>query len=340
MKCIIFAIVITASSLHPMAKAGPQSAPTQNIGVHTAKYQDEKRNRPVVVEVWYPTEQKEPIDFPEDPVWEHPREIRDVSIAKGKYPVILMSHGHGGCRRDRSWLVEHFVKNGFIVASVEHYGNSWRNYNPLITIRFWERAKDISFAITELFKDALLKDRIDPKRIGFIGYSLGGMTGLALGGARAQNVKKVALEYLSQFKEVDKVNMEMVEAADFSEAEGNFSDHRIKAFALLSPAAFAFSTDSLKKITAPFALIASEGDEILPHEHHALKVLENLKPAKMKIFKNKISHFVFLNRVSDIGKGLLRPDIQTEVIQTDRIKVHEEVGKFLVAFFKEHLYRK
>lgn len=337
MKRILFALAIATSSLHPMAKAGFSGALAENIGVHTAKYQDEKRNRPVVVEVWYPTELSGPIDFPEDPVWEHPKEIRDVPIAKGKHPLILMSHGHGGDRRDRSWLVEPFVKGGFIVASVEHYGNSWRNYNPLITIRFWERAKDISFAITELFKDAVLKDRIDPKRIGFIGYSLGGMTGLALGGAKAQNVKKIALEYLNKFKEVDKVNLEMVEAADFTEAEGNFSDQRIKALALLSPAAFAFSSDSLKKITVPVALIASEGDEILPHEEHALRVLENLKPAKMRIFKDKVSHFVFLNRVSDVGKGLLRPDIQTEAIQTDRLKVHEEIGKFLVAFFKEHL---
>jgi predicted dienelactone hydrolase len=338
MKRALLAIVFAASSLYPMAKPSPQSALPQNIGVHTAKYQDEKRNRPVVVEVWYPTAQKEPFDYPEDPVWEHPKEIRDVPLAKGKYPVILMSHGHGGSARDRSWLVEPFIKNGFIVASVEHYGNSWRSYNPLLTIRFWERAKDISFAITELFKDATFKGHLDPKRIGFIGYSLGGMTGLALSGARAQNVKKVAIEYLRPFKEVDKVNLEMLEAADFSEAEENFSDHRIKAFALLSPAAFAFSTESFKKITAPVALIASEGDEILPHEQHALKVLEHLKPTKMKIFKDKVSHFVFLNRVSDVGKGLLRPDIQTEVIQADRLRVHDEVGKFLVAFFKEHLH--
>lgn len=315
----------------------PNRPLADNIGVRTAKYSDEKRGRPVLVEIWYPTSQSGPIDHPEDPVWEHPKEIRDVPIADGKYPLILMSHGHGGDRRDRSWLVEYLVKNGFIVASVEHYGNSWRSYNPVLTLRFWERAKDISFAISSLVKDAMLKKHVDSSRIGFVGYSLGGMTGLALGGAKVHNIKQIAVEYLKKYKEFDKINLELVENTDFSEAHGNFEDRRIKALALLSPAAFAIPSESLRKIKVPMALVASEEDEILPHEDHALKIVESVRPTRLKLFKDKVSHYVFLNRVSDVGKSLLRPDIQTEKIQTDRVKVHEEVGRFLTEFFKEHL---
>ncbi|MBX7067618.1 MAG: hypothetical protein K1X28_10350 [Parachlamydiales bacterium] len=317
------------------ASKAPKRPLAENIGVHTAKYQDEKRGRPVVVEVWYPTNQEGPVDRPEDPVWEHPKEIRDVSIADGKYPLIMMSHGHGGDRRDRSWLVEYLVKNGFIVASVEHYGNSWRSYNPVLTLRFWERAKDVSFAISVLVKDPMLKKHIDPKKIGFVGYSLGGMTGLALGGAKVHNIKQIAVEYLKKYKEFDKINLELVENTDFTDAHGDFIDHRIKALALLSPAAFAISPESLKKMKVPVALIASEEDEILPHQDHALKIVEHLKPTRLKLFKDKVSHYVFLNRVSDVGKSLLRPDIQTDKIQSDRLKIHEEVGRFLSDFFKE-----
>lgn len=337
MRLILFFLFIVVS-LHSMAKGRLVRPLPQNIGVHTAQYQDEKRGRPVLVEVWYPTDQTGPIDQPEDPVWEHPKEIRDVLIFGGKYPLIMMSHGHGGDRRDRSWLVEHLVKKGYIVASVEHYGNSWRSYNPTLTLRYWERAKDISFAISELIKDPLLKKQIDSARIGFIGYSFGGMTGLALGGAKAQNVKNIAVEYLKKYEEIDKINLEMVENTDFSEAQGNFVDRRIKALALLSPATFAIPPESFKKIKVPVALVASEEDEILPHEEHALKIIEYLKPAKLKLFRDRVSHYVFLNRVSDVGKSFLRPDIQTESIQADRVKIHEEVGQFLIAFFKEHLH--
>lgn len=89
-----------------------------------------------------------------------------------------MSHGHRGDRRERSWLAEHLAKNGFLVAAVEHYGNTFSNYNPLISIRFWERPVDVSFSIDQLLADPFLKNRIDAARIGFVGYSMGGMTGL------------------------------------------------------------------------------------------------------------------------------------------------------------------
>lgn len=317
-----------------MSKAPPPALFAENIGVHTEKYEDTKRDRPVVVEIWYPTDRVGPIDQPEDPVWVHPNEIRDVPPSIGKFPLIMMSHGHGGDRRDRSWLVEYLVKNGYMVASVEHYGNSWRSYNPLLSLRFWERARDVTFAITSLLKDPFFKKQIDPSRIGFIGYSLGGMTGLALGGAKAQNVREIVIQQQELFKEID---LELIKQIDFSEAHGNFIDKRIKALVLLSPAAFVFPEKSFKSVKVPVALVASEGDEVLPFQEHALKIIEYLAPAKLKLLRDKASHYVFLNRVSDVGKGLIREEIQTEIIQSDRLIIHKEVGDFVTAFFKEHL---
>lgn len=330
----LLSLVFFFGSLGAMSRAPVEPALAENIGVHTANYQDAKRNRPVVVEIWYPTVEKGPIDQPEDPGWVHPEEIRDVSIAEGRHPMIVMSHGHGGDRRDRSWIAPFLVKKGYIVASVEHYGNSWRNYNPLLTLRFWERARDVSFAITELLKDSAFKKKIDSNRIGFVGYSLGGMTGLALGGAKAKNVKEIVMQYVKLYKDVDP---ELVDTIDFSEASSSFTDRRIKALALLSPATFIFPPQSFKKIKVPVALVASEGDEVLPHEEHALKLIKHLGPAKLKLFRDKVSHYVFLNRVSDIGKDFVRQDIQTEEIQTDRLKIHKEIGKFIADFFEEHL---
>ena len=324
--------------LQAMSKAPKSSVLAENIGVHTVQYEDAKRKRPILVEIWYPTQMNGPEDRPEDPIWIHPKEIRDVPIAEGKFPLIVMSHGHNGDRRDRSWLVEYLVKNGFIVASVEHYGNSWRSYNPLITIRFWERARDISFAISELTRDPLLKKKIAPGKIGFVGYSLGGLTGLTLAGARQSNIKQIAMKYMKQFQEFAGIAPEALEKTDFSEGYGDFRDPRIKAMALLSPAFFAITPESLQKVKLPIALVASEDDEVLPHDEHALPIVKYLRPAKLKLFKDKVSHFVFLNRVSSVGKELLSPEIQTESIQTDRVKIHEEVGSFLTSFFKEYLY--
>jgi predicted dienelactone hydrolase len=331
----LFCAIVIFGSLQAMSKAPKLVVDLpENIGVHTEKFEDSKRNRPVVVEIWYPTDRTSPVDQPEDPVWEHPKEIRDAPPASGKFPLIMMSHGHGGDRRDRSWLVEYLVKSGYIVASVEHYGNSARSYNPLLSLRFWERARDITFALSSMLKDPFFRNQIDANRIGFVGYSLGGMTGLALGGARAQNVKEVIAQQQETLKEIDP---ELVKQIDFKEAQGSFLDKRIKALVLLSPAAFIYPAQSFKSIKVPVALVASEGDEILPHQEHALKIIKYLAPAKLKLLRDQVSHYVFLNRVSAVGKDVIREEIQTEVIQADRITVHKEVGDFVLEFFKEHL---
>lgn len=314
---LFFCLIVAIGSLQAMSKA-PRS---ENIGVRTLRYEDEQRKRPVLVELWHPTTASGPFDAPADPDWIHPKEIRNVPISGNQHPLIILSHGHGGDRRDRSWLAECLVRNGFVVASVEHYGNSWRSYNALISLRFWERARDISYAITQLLQDPGLQHKFDPKRIGFIGYSLGGMTGLALGGAKAQNVKEIITAMQQKnFKEID---LQLVEQVDFSEAQGSFADLRIKAMVLLAPATFVFPPQAMKDVKVPVALVASKGDEVLPFQDHAFKVITHLVPAKLKLLQDKTSHSVFLNRV--------HPG------EIDRLNIHKEVGAFIIEFFKEQL---
>lgn len=320
--------------MEAMSKASPPAASADCIGVRTLQYRDAKRERPVVVELWHPTEQKGPLDQPEDVAWVHPNEVRNAPLTSGKYPLILLSHGHGGDRRDRSWLAEELVKKGYLVASVEHYGNSWKTFNKVITLRFWERARDISFAISELLTDPNVRERIDPRRIGFIGYSLGGMTGLALGGAKAAPIGATTFE-VTQLKE--EFGADVLEEMDFSESEMSYADPRIKAMVLLTPAAFAYDGESLKEIQVPVALVASKGDEILPFDEHAKKVITHLSNKKVKLLRDQASHYVFLNRVSAIGKRYLKPELHAEALEADRAIVHRELGSFIADFFKENL---
>lgn len=318
--------------------APPASAVVENMGVRTFNFEDASRKRPVVVELWYPTLKSGPFDEPEssDVVWIHPKAVRNVPFAdmRKKYPLIILSHGHGGDRRNLSWLAEQLVQNGYIVASVEHHGSSWRSYNSLLSLRFWERPRDISFALHQLLKEPSLKNQIDPNRIGFVGYSLGGMTGLLLAGAKAQNVKEVIIQQQSKLKEIDSA---MVEQVDFKEAETSFAEPRIKSMVLLSPAAFIFPASSFKDVKIPIGLVASEGDEVLPYKEHALHVITHLVPTKLKMLHNKVSHYVFLNRVSEPGKVVVREEMRTDSIEADRPGVHREVGEFTIDFFHETL---
>lgn len=332
----VFILAIGSLTAFSRAPQAGQEVPNEQMGVRTFEFQDASRDRSLSVEIWYPTQKTGPVDAPQD-IWIHPAEIRNAALSPRleKYPLVLMSHGHAGDRRDKSWLVESLVKNGYIVASVEHPGSSWRTYDPFTSLLFWERARDVTFALDEILQEPALKDHIDSAHIGFVGYSLGGLTGLSLGGAPAKNVKEVILAQQTRFKEIDP---QLVEQIDFTDAYQDFSEPRIKAIVLLSPAAFVFDADSLKQVKVPVAMVATEDDEVLPHKEHAYQIITHLVPEKLKLLKNKISHYAFLNRVSERGKKLIYPpEVTASQVETSRPQLHKEVSQFAVEFFKEKI---
>lgn len=330
--------LVFPSCIFGMSKTAPKIELHQKaIGVRTLQYEDKTRDRPITVELWYPTDDTTaPLDIPSDKIWIHPKELRDVEISSKQslYPFILMSHGHKGDRRERSWLAELLVRRGFIVASVDHYGSAWNQYNPLAAIFFWDRAKDISFTLGQLLENSIFKNHLDSDRIGFVGYSLGGMTGLALAGAQAKNAQAIAQKYK---QEISELPPEMLEKVDYSAAEKNYHDPRIKAFLLLCPATFAYPSETFRQIKVPIGLIASLDDEILPHKEHALRLLQNLTIHRLKLMKNKISHYAFLNCVTENGLKILQEMSKTCPKKWDWAPVHKEVGKFAINFFEETL---
>jgi len=310
--------------------------PNEALGVQTFQYKDEGRNRPVTVEFWYPTDRLDgPYEPTEENVWVHPKEIRNASISdqRSTYPLILMSHGNRGDRRERTWLVEALVRQGFFVASVEHHENAWYHYNPLSSFCFWDRAKDVTFALDRLLQEQSVKNVINREKIGFVGYSMGGMTGLALAGAQAEHTREIAVEQCNQ---VGDIPISVLDHLDFAEAEKNYEDPRIRSMLLICPAAFVYLPNSLKTIHIPIGLIASMDDEVLPYKEHASKIIQNIALRKLKIMKNKTSHYAFLNRMTERGHTLLQKAVDVSSSQ-NWLPVHQESTKFALQFFQETL---
>jgi predicted dienelactone hydrolase len=130
---------------------------------------------------------------------------RDVAIWKpqgqapaGGFPVVLFSHGFGGCNTQSIFLMEGLAQNGYLVLAPNHKdatcaGDSeWvpnRPEQPFRDAAQWtdatykDRAADI-----EVLLDAVLKEKtfagvaVDGARIGIAGHSLGGYTALGLAG--------------------------------------------------------------------------------------------------------------------------------------------------------------
>jgi predicted dienelactone hydrolase len=326
-------LVFWGGPLQAMSK-WKSSDSVEAIGVRTFQYEDNRRHRPVVVELWYPIEGDHSIESLSEEVWKHPKESRNAPIAEGAkgLPLILMSHGHCGDRRDRSWLAERLVRANFIVASVDHYGNTRSTFNPLLTIKFWDRPRDISFALDRLLQEPSLTGRVDPEKIGFAGYSLGGMTGLGIGGGIPEKLEELIAKNKAKLSDIPE---EVLAQIDFKEAGSNLRDPRIRAILLIAPANFVYSSNALKRIKVPIGLVSAINDEVLPHHEHSSLIIQHVVPFKLKILRKEISHYAFLNPLSEIGRKILPAKFCSDPPCCDRASIHRDVGNFAIEFFRE-----
>lgn len=122
-----------------------------NVGEQTIIYTDDMRERPVKTQVWYPTTDKDMKDT-ELPFLLSPT-VKNAAFVKKKHQLIVLSHGTGGNRLSLSWLAIELAKNGYIVLTPDHWGNTLDNKIPDYFVRFWERPLDISFLLTSFLQD-------------------------------------------------------------------------------------------------------------------------------------------------------------------------------------------
>ena len=197
--------------------------------------------------------------------------------ATTKRPLIVLSHGTGGGAAGMAWLAETLASNGYIVAAVNHHGNTAAepSYQLQGFMLWWERARDISVLIDKLLADPQFGAHIDPSRIGVAGFSLGGYTALATVGARLayQQWKSFcasqpaeptcnlppeasfSMENVQQLLDRDDRVKEAV-----SHAHESFRDARIRAAFAIAPALGPVMTEaSLAEVKVPVRIIVGRG---------------------------------------------------------------------------------
>ncbi len=82
---------------------------------------DSLRNRPLVTEIWYPTNDTTKVNITTEFPFKVPPTSKDAEFLSDKYPLILFSHGTGGNRISQMWLACELAANGFMVLAVDHY---------------------------------------------------------------------------------------------------------------------------------------------------------------------------------------------------------------------------
>ena len=172
------------------------------VGVRTQELNDKSRERKLPVEFWYPTtEEYKGRDLDRKTqdkyfLFTHIRQeaVRDAQPQKGRFPLVLFSHGFGGHRRQTTHLCCHLASHGYIVASPDHMGNTalemvevYMNINKEASLKEMSeislksalnRPIDISFLIDNILTGNtwVSQELVNSKKIGITGHSFGGWT--------------------------------------------------------------------------------------------------------------------------------------------------------------------
>ena len=120
--------------------------------------------------------------------------------ACARVPLVLFSHGWGGCARQSLFLTEELARHGYVVAAPDHadavcgIGADELNLGKLrIDQSFFDpaswndrsqigRLHDLRAVIRVVASDPQLAPIVDTSRIGAVGHSLGGYTVLGMAG--------------------------------------------------------------------------------------------------------------------------------------------------------------
>lgn len=159
------------------------------------------RGRPIAV--WYPSAQPERLtDYAAGSF--KGRIAKDApALACSRTPLLLFSHGLGGCGLQSLFLTEELARHGYVVVAPDHRDASLCSIEParaaahretvvqpsFLEPQRWtdrthgDRRNDLLAAIDAVTNDARLVRVVDAARIGAIGHSLGGYAVLGLAGA-------------------------------------------------------------------------------------------------------------------------------------------------------------
>ncbi len=332
------------------------------VGRAHAAYADDSRQdwndagkpRPLSATVWYPAGS----DAQEQPwqagVFEFGVNAPDAPMAATdrRLPLILVSHGTGGSAAQLSWLAETLAGQGFLVAGVDHHGNTAAEPKTLVAgfTLWWERARDLRVLLDRLLADPRFATRIDPERIGVAGFSIGGFTAMLVAGARVDldafeahcrthrddDSCRPPPESGESAEDFERFLAEDARAlASLRSVADSHRDHRVRAAFLIAPALMpALSEESLRAIDVPVQGVTGAADTlVLPRFVQAL----SQRMARVDIDTLPgVGHYAFLAPCSAAGVGHL-PQFCADAAGIDRRHLHHRVAAHAASFFKRQL---
>jgi predicted dienelactone hydrolase len=256
---------------------------------------------------------------------------RDCPTVGEKFPLVVISHGHGGSFLGHHDLAETLADAGFVVAAINHPGDTFSDSTRADEMSvFIERPTDIKRLIDYMLSAAPDAARIDPGRIGFFGFSRGAYTGLVLAGGNP--------DFLHADVPCPDPKAPICEQIRRGEVPTDpwTHDARIKALVLADPPNVFPTAESLKNVNAPIQLWASQfgGDGVLPRNAPALATTLPHRP-EFRLVPNA-AHFAFLAPCSAAMKNEA-PGLCVDANGFDRAAFHEQFDEMVLTFFQANV---
>src|SRR5262245_2987405 len=337
------ALILAAFLFHTTMALAAESV----VGTATLDLQDRTTGRKVTTELWFKAAADAPVE------WFSPRPpLRAIPIARHAEPqsglrkqaLIVISHGNWGTRFSQGWLALELVKAGYTVLSTSHPGTIGDDQTVAGRYRLWDRSRDVSFALDEVLKTAKWARLIDQERIGFVGHSFGGWTGVSLAGGRYDAAGQRAWCVNARKKDLycEQTLKDDVARVPAQDGGSSFRDGRIKAFYIMaSGPGQGFAPESLKSITSPFVIDTAQFDEILEPVTQSTHVARQIPGSKEVV--RPVGHFAYVPEcrwlVGPILTKLADLPLCDDPSGVDRALVHKQVARDVVEFFGRTLAR-
>jgi predicted dienelactone hydrolase len=365
MRTLVFLLpLVSALALAATAHAESAAQPPVKIGVAFRRFTPPEpyewrgaSTHALVTAIWYPAvadAEARPQHFgpPNGPAFfiaDAVAENAAIAPSPARLPLILLSHGTGGTAQSLAWFAGALAAQGYIVAGVNHPGNNATEpYTVQGFMLWWQRAEDLSRVLDGMLADPEFGPRIDRQRIGAAGFSLGGYTMMVIAGGissraqlgayckehQGQGSCKAPPEFADSItKGAELARTDPAFAAALRDDGKSYRDPRVRAVFAMAPAlAPAFTPESLAAISVPVAIVAGEGDPIVPVGENARRYAAAIPHAELTIFPGAVGHYTFLDLCTPAGREA-RPALCVDAPGVDRAAIHQATAAAAIKFF-------
>ena len=355
-------LLLAGAALHAAAGFAADARGPHPVGLSSVKYADPTRQdwddagpRPLATAVWYPApDGTHESDWTVE-IFNAGRNAMGAPMAAlpAKLPLIVVSHGTGGSAAGMAWLAETLAANGYLVAAVNHHGNTGFEGSARLEgfVVWWDRPRDVSVLIDRLLADPRYGPRIDASRIGVAGFSIGGYTALATVGARLSESRHreyctanptsplcvLPPEARSSAADLQKLldTNARVKTA-ITHAGDPQRDPRVKAaFAIAPVMGPAMTDDSLARIDIPVRIVVGSADNQAVPAVNGIPIAARIPGSTVEVLTG-VTHYAFLPACTPRGRDVVKL-LCADPEGVDRNELHRRVAAEAVSFFDRTL---